>query len=79
MNRIVDLRFDDETARHVTQALQIQAECGYERARNHLEEAGVPEELALRVLSIRFDRRRTSAPMTRRSTGLFTASAASAA
>lgn len=57
MHRTQDLRTDAITAGHITQALKIQAEFGYEKARRQLDALGVDVQLALALLARRYDRR----------------------
>ncbi|MES2318529.1 MAG: hypothetical protein V4631_13670 [Pseudomonadota bacterium] len=56
--RIIDLRNDEDTAARIAQALQLQAEYGFEYACEHLLAHGVNVQLAQRVLAVRYDRRR---------------------
>jgi hypothetical protein len=76
MNRIPDLRIDAVTARHLADALQIQAEFGYDRARSHLAQAGVEPKLSQHLLSIRYDRRGSKASSRPKMTGFFSESGA---
>ena len=55
--RMIDLRNDDATAAHITDALRLQNQFGYEYACEHLKSLGVAPQLAQRLLSIRYDRR----------------------
>ena len=55
--RIIELRNDDATAAHITDALRLQTQFGYEYACAHLKLLGVAPQLAQRLLSIRYDRR----------------------
>ena len=55
--RLIDLRIDDATAAHISDALRLQSEFGYDYACAHLRSLGVQQEMAQRLLSIRYDRR----------------------
>ena len=55
--RTFDLRNDDATAAHISEALRLQIKYGYEYASKQLLSHGVPPQLAQRLLSIRYDRR----------------------
>ena len=57
MARESDYRTDRHTAEHIADALQLQAEYGFDVARRHLLARGIETQLALRLLAIRFDRR----------------------
>ena len=50
-------RRDLLTSQKITHALRLATEFGYDRARRHMEEAGIPRELATHMLLIRYDRR----------------------
>ena len=52
-----DLRSDRQTAAHIARALKLQQQCGYEYACSHLRSLGVADDLARRLLAIRYDRR----------------------
>jgi hypothetical protein len=55
--RIIDLRHDGATAAQVSQALQLQAQYGYQYASEHLQALGVDAHLVQRLLAIRYERR----------------------
>jgi hypothetical protein len=55
--RIIDLRHDGATAAHVSAALQLQAEYGFDYASAHLQALGIDPHLAQRLLAIRYERR----------------------
>jgi hypothetical protein len=55
--RIIDLRVDEDTAAHISDALQMQMQYGYDYACDHLQSLGVPPQVAQRLLAIRYDRR----------------------
>lgn len=57
MAREKDVRTDPDTAEHITQALRLQAQYGFDVARRHLLALGVDSNLAQRLLSIRYERR----------------------
>lgn len=57
MARESDFRTDQNTAEHIAEALQLQAQYGFDVARRRLEQQGIDTELALRVLAVRYDRR----------------------
>jgi len=57
MEDIQERRRDHVTSHKIIQALRLASEFGYERARRHMEQARVPEELATHMLLIRYDRR----------------------
>ena len=59
--RIIDLRIDDVTATHISDALRLQTEYGYQHASDHLRALGVPPQLAQRLLALRYDRREAQA------------------
>ena len=58
MQQILDLRGDSKTAACISHALRLQALFGHERASSHLKAHGVEPALALRVLAVRYERRR---------------------
>jgi len=55
--RMIDLRNDDATAAHISAALRLQTQFGYDYASAHLRSLGVQPQLAQQLLSIRYDRR----------------------
>ena len=59
--RIIDLRIDDVTATHISDALRLQTEYGYQHASDHLRALGVQPQLAQRLLALRYDRREAQA------------------
>ena len=57
MRRETDVRTDRNTARHIREALSLQALYGFDFAREHLLAQGVDRKLALTMLAIRYERR----------------------
>ncbi len=57
MTAMADRRLDNKTAGHVAQGLTIAALFGFESARRHLRDAGVPDRVAQELLYIRYERR----------------------
>lgn len=57
MANTVDRRRDFLTSRQITRALSLASEYGYDQARNHMKQSGIPDELADHILLIRYDRR----------------------
>ncbi len=75
MTSRTELRNDRNTAAHIARALKLQQQCGYDYARAHLHSVGVADDLARRLLAIRFDRRQAAkAPEPRTSLQLSAAS-----
>ncbi len=68
MTSRTELRNDRNTAAHIARALKLQQQCGYDYARSHLHSVGVPDDLARRLLAIRFDRRQAAATPAPRTT-----------
>lgn len=66
MTSRTELRNDRNTAAHIARALKLQQQCGYDYARAHLHSVGVADDLARRLLAIRFDRRQATATQERR-------------
>ena len=62
MTHQADVRTDRNTARHIREALALQAQYGFDYAREHLLAQGIEKKLALRMLAIRYERRASSAP-----------------
>ncbi len=60
MEARIDLRVDSSTAAHVTEALRLQKEFGYDHACRYLDEAGVAKSLSEELLARRFERRRVA-------------------
>ena len=60
MNSHGDLRIDPETAAAVSEAMFILNEYGYARASAYFQEVGIGNELAQRMLLIRYDRRQAT-------------------
>jgi hypothetical protein len=57
MTEAADRRLDNEMAGHIAQGLTIAALFGFESARRHLRDAGVPDRVAQELLYIRYERR----------------------
>ncbi len=57
MARESDFRTDQNTAEHIAEALQLQAQYGFDYAKRHLHLLGIETQLALRMLAMRYDRR----------------------
>jgi len=57
MSHHPERRRDLVTSQQITQALRLAAEYGYDRARRHMEQAGIPNELMTQLLLTRYDRR----------------------
>lgn len=62
MAREKDVRTDTNTAGHITEALKLQTQYGYDFAQRHLLALGVDPALAIRLLSIRYERRAAVRP-----------------
>ena len=58
MKTVIDVRTDSATAEAVSAAMKLIVDYGYQRARQHMLEAGVQPAIAERMLLIRYDRRR---------------------
>lgn len=63
MARENDIRTDTNTARHITDALTLQAQYGHDFARRHLLALGVEPALTSRLLAIRYERRAAVRPV----------------
>jgi hypothetical protein len=61
MKRETDVRTDRNTALHIREALSLQALYGFDFAREHLLAQGIEQQLALRMLAIRYERRSSAA------------------
>jgi len=60
MANTLERRGDFLTSEHIAHALRLASQYGYDRARRHMEQSGVSDELARHMLLIRYDRRGAS-------------------
>jgi hypothetical protein len=71
MKPVIDVRTDSATAEAVSAAMKLVVNYGYQRARQHMLEAGVQPAIAERMLLIRYDRRRGGGAFHAKEFGVF--------